>query len=222
MAFAFDLSTTTGRLTAYADFLWNDHAYVRLALTNAHWITDELARASQPWPFQIKAWRERGVRTIVNLRAGDDDSYHVLEAEACARHDIRLVAYPVTSRHLPTRDQVLGARRLFDEIEYPAMMHCKSGADRASLMSALYLHMRKGVPVAEAARQLALRFGHLRSGATGILDYFFEYYVSRIEPRGISLEDWVRSDAYDRKALERGFKPAPWSSFLTDRILRRE
>ena len=49
---------------------------------------------------------------------------------------------------------MLGAKRLFDEIEYPAMMHCKSGADRAGVMSVLYMHFRQKKPISEALRQL--------------------------------------------------------------------
>ena len=67
---AFDLSTTRGRLATYLHHFWFDHAYLRLAFSNAHWLSDELVRANQPWPFQVKAWRDRGVRTIVNLRHG--------------------------------------------------------------------------------------------------------------------------------------------------------
>ena len=79
---AFDLSTPRGRFAAYWRHFWHDHAYLRLASSNAHWLSDELVRANQPWPFQVKAWRDRGIRTIVNLRHGVD-AHHVLEQEAC-------------------------------------------------------------------------------------------------------------------------------------------
>ena len=65
---AFDLSTTRGRLATYLHHIWYDHAYLRLAFSNAHWLSDELVRANQPWPFQVKAWRDRGIRTIVKAR----------------------------------------------------------------------------------------------------------------------------------------------------------
>ena len=32
------------------------------------------------------------------------------------------------------------------------LMHCKSGADRAGLMSVLYRHLHEGVPIEEAKR----------------------------------------------------------------------
>ena len=140
----FDLSTPRGRAMAYADYLWNDHAYLRLGFSNAHWISEELVRANQPWPHQIAAWKARGIRTIVNLRGGFDASFHALEKDACERLGLNLVDFTITSREVPSRERVLGAKRLFETLEYPALMHCKSGADRAGIMSVLYMHFRKG------------------------------------------------------------------------------
>ena len=54
------------------------------------------------------------------------------------------------------------------------LMHCKSGADRAGLMSVLYRFLHEGVPLKEATQELSLKYGHFRQADTGILDYFFE------------------------------------------------
>ena len=77
------------------------------------------------------------------------------------------------------------------------MMHCKSGADRAGVMSVLYMHFRKGLPISEAIRQLDLKFGHVRAGLTGVLDYCFEKYIAEVEPlrrlvRGLGQEPGLR------------------------------
>ena len=61
----FDLSTRGGRLRTYLDYLWNDHAYLRLRFTNAHWVSDELLRTNQPWPFQIRGWARKGIKTVM-------------------------------------------------------------------------------------------------------------------------------------------------------------
>jgi protein tyrosine/serine phosphatase len=217
---AFDLSTPHGRFATYWRHIWKDHAFLRLASSNAHWLSDEMVRANQPWPFQVKAWRDRGVRTIVNLRVGVD-AHHVLEQEACDKYGVNHVRFVVTALQAPTREQVLGAKQLFEELEYPAMMHCKSGADRAGVMSVLYLHFRQKKPIREAIRQLAFRYGHVRGGHTGVLDYVFEKYLTEVEPLGISYEDWVRSEAYDPAAIKQEFR-AQWRGILTGRRLRRE
>ena len=218
---AFDLSTTRGRLATYLHHIWYDHAYLRLAFSNAHWLSDEMVRANQPWPFQVKAWADRGVRTIVNLRHGVD-AHHVLEKEACDRYGVKQVYFVMWSREAPSRDQVLGAKALFDQLEYPAMMHCKSGADRAGVMSVLYMHFRKGLPIRQAIDQLHLRFGHFRVGNTGVLDFTFERYLEDAEPKGISFEDWVMSPAYDPPAIRSAFKAKWWGTLLTEQVLRRE
>jgi len=217
---AFDLSTTRGRLATYLHFLWFDHAYLRLVHTNAHWISDELVRTNQPWPFQVKAWRDRGIKTIVNLRGVD--SHFLLEQEACAKYGVKHVNFIVWSREAPSREAVLGAKALFEEIEYPAVMHCKSGADRAGMMSVLYMHFRKGLPISEAIRQLDLRFGHIRASLTGVIDYSFEKYIQEAEPLGISYEEWVKSPAYDHAAIKRDFRAQWWGTLLSEKLLRRE
>lgn len=218
----FDLSTPGGRLKAYADYLWNDHAYLRLGFQNAHWISEELVRTNQPWPHQIKAWRDRGVRTIVNLRGGFDASFHALEKDACARYGVEMVDFTITSREVPSRERVLGARRLFETLKYPALMHCKSGADRAGIMSVLYMHFRKGKTIREAMDQLHLRYLHVKQGKTGVLDYTFERYLEEGEPAGLSFVEWVGSPMFDPAGMKARFRSQMWGNLLTERLLNRE
>jgi protein tyrosine/serine phosphatase len=217
----FDLARTSGRLAALLDMTWRDHAFLRLWWQNAHWISDEMVRTNQPWPFQLRAWARRGIKTVVNLRGGMGSSFHQLERHACAHAGITLENFTVTSRGAPTLEQVGGAKALFERIAYPALMHCKSGADRAGLMSVLYLHFRKGEPVEKAARMLSLRFGHVRQGKTGVIDYYFEQYLKSGRPRGFSLIEWTER-AYDPDKLKAEFRSQGWGDLLVDTILRRE
>lgn len=204
------------------DYLWRDHAYLRLGFSNAHQLSPEMWRANQPWPFQLARWKARGVRTIVNLRGGYDASFYALEAEACRRLGLNLVDFPVASRDVPTAAQVRGAKDLFESIAYPAMMHCKSGADRAGLMAVLYRHFRQGVAVRKAIGELSLRYLHVRAGLTGVLDHVFALYLSEGEPAGLSLLEWVERPDFDPAAIKAQFRAHWWGAVLTDRLLRRE
>ena len=219
---SFDLSTPGGRFRAYLDYLWNDHAYLRLGFSNAHALPGGMIRANQPWPFQLRAWKRRGVKTIVNLRGGFGASFYAFEKDACARLGLTLRDFTVASRDVPTAAQVRGAKALFEAIEYPALMHCKSGADRAGLMAVLYMHFREGLPIGEAVKQLSPRFLHIRAGHTGVLDYVFERYLAEAEPAGIGFLDWVESPAYDPPAMKAHFRANWWGRLLVDRLLRRE
>jgi protein tyrosine/serine phosphatase len=218
----FDLSSSLGRARAYLDYLWNDHAYLRLGFSNAHWISEELVRANQPWPHQLAEWQARGIRTVVNLRGGFDASFHALEKDACQRLGLRMVDFTITSREVPSRERVLGAKRLFETLEYPALMHCKSGADRAGVMSVLYMHFRKGKTVREALEQLSFRYLHIRHGKTGVLDYTFARYLTEGEPEGMSFLEWVESPKYDPDAMKADFRTNMWGNLLTESVLRRE
>ncbi len=218
----FDLATPVGRFKTYADYLWNDHAYLRLGFQNAHWISDELVRTNQPWPHQFAAWKDRGVKTIVNLRGGFDASFHALEKDACRRLGLELVDFTITSREVPSRDRVLGAKRLYETLTYPALIHCKSGADRAGIMSVFYMHFRKGLPIREALDQLNLRYLHVKQGKTGVLDYVFERYLAQGEPAGLSFLEWVESPMYDPAGMKADFRAGMLGSVLTEKLLRRE
>ena len=218
----FDLTTPKGRVATYLDYLWKDHAYLRLGFSNAHWISDELVRTNQPWPHQLAEWKKRGVKTVINLRGGFDASFHALEKDACERLGLKLVDFTITSREVPSRARVHGAKELFETIEYPALMHCKSGADRAGIMSVFYMHFRKGLPIREALDQLHIRYLHVKQGKTGVLDYTFERYLAEGEPAGLSFVEWVESPAYQPDAMKADFRAKWWGNFFTERLLKRE
>jgi len=219
----FDLSTRWGRFLTYIDYNLNDHAFLRLNFSNAHWLGDRLARTAQLWPFQLRRWRDRhGIKTVINLRGGFDASFYALEKDACARLGLKLIDFTARSRAAPSAEQILAAKRMFETIEYPALMHCKSGADRASVMSALYVHFQLGQPIEQAMEQLSLRYLHMRTSLTGVLDRVFETYLAEGKSAGLSFLDWTQSPAYDPAAIEAGFKPTWWGHALTDWVLRRE
>jgi protein tyrosine/serine phosphatase len=219
---AADLTTPDGRRRARRELVWGDHGFLRARFSNLHRISPEMWRSNQPSPRQIEAHaRERGIRTIINLRGTTTRGYYLLEKEACEANGIHLVDFQVYSRDTPTVETILAARDLFEAMAYPALMHCKSGADRAGIMSVLYMHFRQGLPIAEAMKQLSLKYLHVKQGKTGMLDYFFESYLrfNAVTPKPFL--DWVRED-YDRLAVKAEFLETFQSRLNIDRLLRRE
>lgn len=218
----FDVSTPGGRLKTYLDYIFNDHAFLRVAFDNAHWVSPELVRTNQPWPFQLERWKKRGIKTVINLRGGFDGSFYALEKDACERLGLNFVDFVITSREVPIKQRVLGARDLFQSIEYPALMHCKSGADRAGIMSVFYRHFRLGEPIEVAIKELSLRYLHMSAGKTGVLDYVFERYLAEGKPKGQTFTEWVESDAYQPDTMKADFRSQWWGRALTEGLLKRE
>ena len=165
---------------AYLNMLFVDHGIFRIAYPNLHRLGHQAWRSSQPAPHHIRALAGRGTRTVLNLRGERDCGSYFLERAACQRYGVELVNFHIRARRAPLPEEIKAAIALFDQMQYPMLMHCKSGADRTGLMSVLYLWLKEGVPLAEARRQQSLRFGYFRHGKAGILDLFFEHYVEDI------------------------------------------
>lgn len=180
-----------------------------------------MARANQPSPEAVARYAEMGFKTILNLRGPSSTGYYALEREACAEHGIAMIDARMHSREPPSVEQVRRAKDLFETIQYPALMHCKSGADRAGVMAVLYAHFQMGLPIEQAVEQLSLKYLHVKQGKTGVIDYFFDTYVEAARESGKPFMQWVEQD-YDKPKVRADFKAEWWANILVDKILRRE
>ena len=219
---AADLATEPGRRRARREMVWGDHGFLRARFSNLHQLSDEMWRANQPSPRQIAAYQQQlGIKTIINLRGVSTRGYYLLEKEACEKLGITLIDYQVFSRDTPTRETVAGVKTLFTDMSYPALMHCKSGADRAGLMSVLYLLARQDASLAEAAKQLSFKYLHIKQGKTGMLDAFFAAAMKDGVTTAGEFFDWIERD-YDRVQVKAAFLKATGRQLELDRLLRRE
>lgn len=197
-----------------------DHGIFRFKWRSLHKISENTYRSNQPFPWQILSDKnKRGVKTVINLRGVRNCSSFFLEKETCEKYNIKLINFPVTSRAAPKVETILAAKKLFNEIEYPIVMHCKSGADRAGLMSALYLILHKNISVIEAKKQLSFKYLHIKYAKTGILDAFFDNYIK--ENKNKDFLHWVKNE-YNPEKLKSSFKVKKLSEILSTYILRRE
>ena len=218
----FDLATKGGRRRAQRDLVWADHGFLRTRFSNFHWIEPGvMARANQPAPRDIERYAGMGIKTILNLRGKADTGYYALEKQACEHNGIVLVDQRMHSRQPPSLEQIRQAKHLFESIEYPALMHCKSGADRAGAMAVLYAHFHMGQPIEQAMEQLSLKYLHVKQGKTGMIDFFFETYLKETTESCKPFMQWAEED-YDIDKVIAAFHSQWWANILVDRILQRE
>ena len=177
--------------------------------------------AAQPAPHHIGWFARNGGKTVINLRGEQTFGTRWLQERACARHGLRLVDIRLRSRDAPTREELKDIRTLLTSVDYPILVHCKSGADRAGLMSVMVEHGHNAKPIREARRQLSIKYGHFRNADTGVLGYVFDRYVADANVRPMPFWDWVDT-IYDRDEINRTFKASGWSNRLVNSVLRRE
>jgi protein tyrosine phosphatase (PTP) superfamily phosphohydrolase (DUF442 family) len=210
-------------LRAWLDLTFVDHGFIRDIYCNRHRVSEKLWRSAQPGPGHLRWAKRHGIKTILNLRGRRDTcGAYQLERDAAAALGLALVNFPCRSRGMPEKSTLREAVALFQSIEYPVLMHCKSGADRAGFFAALYLHLHEGKPVAEAMKQLSLRYGHVKAAKTGMLDKFLACYAADTGGNDPArFLPWVE-EVYDPVAFAATFQESRAGSFLVDRILARE
>ncbi|NRA29559.1 MAG: tyrosine-protein phosphatase [Parvularculaceae bacterium] len=225
-----EFDTDEGRRGAWRSLWLHDHGFIRKVHGNVRPIDEQMYRSAQPSPQDVKEWADKGLKTIINLRGLRNNvrqpGFWHLEREACEQAGIAMIDLRAYSREAPKPEFLVEIDKLFQDIQYPALMHCKSGADRAGLGGFLYRFLKLEEPIDVAREQLSLKYGHIKSGKTGVLDHFIDTYAAvakydGVEPGRQHFLEWVRTE-YDRDAIKASFKPQALGTFLTDTLLRRE
>jgi protein tyrosine/serine phosphatase len=219
--FAGDVSTPDGRRAAWLDSLLLDHAVFRTVWDNfAEVIPGKLYRCNHPTPGRLAALARRyGLRTLINLRGERRCGSDALSRDAARRLGLDHVDMAFESRGAPHRERILRFHAIYAAMAAPALVHCKSGADRAGLAAGLAV-LFEGGSAREAMRQLSWRFGHFNRSRTGVLDAFFLLYAEVAEGKKPFL-DWVRDD-YDENKLRASFRSHGLANFLNDVLMARE
>jgi protein tyrosine/serine phosphatase len=205
-----DWSTQAGRRRAFWHDILFDHAYLRLFWTNFHEIVPGVFRANHPPPARLERYIAKNrLRAVLNLRGKTDVGHYHAERAVCDAHDVMLVDIKLNARKAPKKEKMLSLIAALKSLQTPFLIHCKSGADRAGLVSVLYRLIVLGHPLPEARKELSLRRWHIRQSETGILDHVLDLYGAAHDASGISFEDWVRK-SYDHTQITQSFKSLSW------------
>ena len=204
-SFGRDISSISGRFWAHVHFHLMDHAFLRVFWNNFHKVCDEVYRANQPSPAHLKSYRDKGIKAVLNLRGFAQQSYALFEEDSCKKLGLELISVPLSSSSAPQPEKLLEIIGIMEKIPKPFVLHCKSGADRAGLVSALYLIVIQKLSVAEAKKQLSFKYLHLDFTKTGILDYIFDVFSERSKIEDIDFCEWLQKE-YNPDILNSSFK----------------
>src|SRR4051812_47473852 len=135
-------------------------------------------RAAQMAPDRLREFaRDRGIRTLVNLRGYCPD-FDWYRDECRATHDANISQEDITlsAIRLPSPTEVRRLLEVLEHSEYPILLHCRQGVDRTGLASVMVKLLEPGMSLAAAERQLGLAFGYVPYNGTENMRRFFDLY----------------------------------------------
>ncbi len=142
----------------------------------------KLYRSAQPSAGDLAAYAQTfGIKSVINLR-GRHPGEPWYEDEMRAANELGLyhIDFALSARRELTGAQLLGLEKALRDAPAPILIHCKSGADRTGLAAALYVLEIQHLPVAAAAAQLSLVYGHFPyfGSRSAAMDRTFEHAAS--------------------------------------------
>lgn len=145
-------------------------------------VPGELYRSAQMGPNELASLQKKyGFKTIINLRGNNAGrGWYDSEIAESEKLGIKHIDFGMSAvRQLPfdKTDQLINLLR---DSEKPILVHCKSGADRTGLASALYIAALKEGSEREAEQHLSFAYGHFPLFFLG--EYNMERSFDQMEP----------------------------------------
>jgi protein tyrosine/serine phosphatase len=155
-------------------------------------VAEGLYRGGQPTTSGFQFLKEKGVKTIINLRAEDNTESQIVQTLG-----MNYVQIPVDEVRPWTQLSRASIAKYFELVNnpanYPIFFHCKRGADRTGAFAALYRIAVQGWDARKAygeARDIGMRwyFGGLRSQ---IYQFHPPNNVAELQPamKGVKAEE---------------------------------
>jgi len=121
------------------------------------------------------------IRSILNLRGTNHGSdWYEDEVRVARRLGVLHYDYGISANRDVNDGDIKDILDLLARAPKPTLIHCKSGADRTSLVAALYLYAIEGKSPDEASKQFSILYGHFPYfwNSTAAMDRTFWRYIA--------------------------------------------
>ncbi len=142
---------------------------------NFHKVADGVYRSAQLYDYNLPKFYEKyKFKTILNLRgAKSGKEWYEYEKKFAKEHNITLIDFKISDKKVQSIQTLDKIVNYIQTAKKPVLIHCRAGADRTGLASALYLY---SIGDKNASRMLSIKYGHIPIGPTKAMDESFERY----------------------------------------------
>ena len=159
-----------------------------------------MIRSAQPTSQLPQLVRDFHLKSILNLRGGSSaDWWYDAEVRTTQENGLSFYDLQLSATRRPARLELLRLIDILRRCPYPLLIHCKSGADRTGLASALYRMVQRGEAPEQAEAAFSIEFGHVPLGGTQHLHEPLNEYAAWLRANGLShtperFRTWVKND----------------------------
>ncbi|HIE58476.1 MAG TPA: hypothetical protein EYH42_04300 [Sulfurovum sp.] len=157
--------------------LWASYFFI---YGNFHKVDKDVYRSAQLFSYNLPFYIEKHeIKSILNLRKirkAKNKSWYKNEVAIAKEMGVVRYDYPIGDREEVSIDKMDKIVEIIKNAPKPLLIHCKAGADRTSLASALYLYAIKHDNNPE--REISILYGHFPwlGSKTVAMDRSFEKY----------------------------------------------
>jgi hypothetical protein len=169
-------------------------------------------RSAQPTSGLKDMIRDHNLAAILNLRGGSPrDAFYTNEVRAAEEAGVDFYDLTMSATKRPRRQDLLRLIDVVTHCKYPLLIHCKAGADRTGLATAIYRMMILEEPPEKAIEAFTIYHSHFPLFGPQQLHEPIDEYAAWLAQNGLPhtperFHGWVKND-YRAEDSAEGYSP---------------
>ncbi len=156
-------------------------------LGNFYQVNDGVYRSGQLNKYNLEYYVQKyNIKTIINLRGKSKRDVYKDEISIASKYNIKHIDYKLSNKVYLDFNKTSEIIQLLKDAKKPYLIHCAGGADRTSLVSALYQYEIANKSRDEAKEEFSIIYGHapfFRKHVIAMGDSFDNYVKNKIKEK---------------------------------------
>jgi protein tyrosine/serine phosphatase len=130
-------------------------------LGNHYKVADGVYRSGQLNKYNLEYYiKHNKIQTILNLRGKWEDEKYLTEKKISKKYNVTHIDYTLWNNEFLDFNKTSQIVQILKDAKKPILIHCYGGADRTSLVAALYQFAIAKETPEEARKEFSILYGH--------------------------------------------------------------